>query len=193
MILIIDNRSMFIRAFEKKLIRNHIPYKFNYHQEQIKVPDEQVEGIILSGGAGNPFEPLNLTADFVALINFNVPTIGFCLGHEIVAVAYGAKIAELDVYQNKYERIFIDNNSDLIFQGIEESYLKLKEQHQYHVSELPSVFKVLAHSEVCPFEIIKHKNKPLYGFQSHPEISGKTGNHLIHNFLQMCNPNYTLL
>ena len=35
-------------------------------------------------------------------------------------------------------------------------------------------------------KIIKHKDKLIYGFQSHPEVSGEDGLKMVQNFLKMC-------
>jgi len=186
MILIIDNQSLYIRVFEKKLIKRAVPYKFYYHSEQIDFSlKDQVSGIILSGGAGNPYEPLNLTANYVALNNFDVPIIGLCLGFEIIAVFYGGTISILNQYQNGFDHITILND-DPIFAGVSKKIIRLKEQHQYKAETIPDSCVNLASSGTCQYEIIRHKDKPIYGFQSHPEVSGQTGDVIMGNFIEMC-------
>lgn len=80
MLIIIDNKSSFIKKFKRSyLVEDHFPYLFFDHNEQLSIPKhKKVKGIVLSGGRGNPYEPLNLTANFVALMNFDVPILGFC-------------------------------------------------------------------------------------------------------------------
>jgi len=188
MLLIIDNQSTYIKQFKRHfLLENNIDFMFVEHNEPISVPDgKEITGIIISGGKGNPFEPLNLTTNYVALINYNVPTVGFCLGHEIIAVAYGGRIRKLPRYQKKKEKVVIDKHEDPLFMGITKKNLILQEKHSFEVSYLPPVFEILAHSAACPYEIIKHKEKPLYGFQSHPEVSEPDGMELMRNFFRMC-------
>lgn len=191
MLLIIDNRSLFIRTFERKLKQRNIVYKFYYHHEQIDLNErDKIKGVILSGGAGSPYQPLNLTADFVALMNLHVPTIGFCLGHEIIAVAHGGIIDTLPEYQNKREHIIVNQPEDIIFENVDIQKIRLREQHQFHIPNTPEDFILLAHSQACPVEIMRHKTKPIYSFQSHPEVSGKTGDQMMHNFLKLCDIDY---
>lgn len=160
---------------------------FFEHNEQLVLPkNKKVKGIILSGGRGNPYEPLNLTTNFVAMMNFDVPTIGFCLGHEVIASAYMGKISKLPAYQSKKQLVDIIKPDDPIFKGLEKEEIYLREQHAYHVSVLPKHFVTLGSSVVCPHEITRHKTKPIYGFQSHPEVSGEDGLLIIKNFLRMC-------
>lgn len=187
MILIIDNQSSFIKKFKRQyLAEQDFDYVFFDHNQPITLSAKtEVSGIILSGGRGNPYEPLNLTTNFVALMNFDVPTIGFCLGHEIIAAAYRGRIKKLDKYHQKKETIRITQD-DPIFEGINVTEVSLIKRHSYHVSELSSDFICLAESDTTPHEIIRHKEKPIYGFQAHPEVSGELGLRMVKNFLKMC-------
>ncbi len=188
MLLIIDNQSRFIKLFTRHyLAEQDFDYRIFDHNQPISLPDKpKVKGIILSGGKGNPYEPLNLTSNFVALINFNVPIMGFCLGHEVIAAAYGGRIKKLPEYHGKKEMIKITEPADPIFDGIEKTEVLLVKSHSFYVSKLPSCFNILATSGTCETEIIKHKTKTLYGIQSHPEVSGEEGMLMVRNFLKIC-------
>lgn len=187
MILIVDNQSSFIKKFKRQyLSEQDFDYVFFDHNQPITLSAKtEVTGIILSGGRGNPYEPLNLTTNFVALMNFDVPTIGFCLGHEIIAAAFRGRIKKLDKYHQKKETVRIIKE-DPIFEGLETTEVDLVKRHSYHVSELSSDLIALAESDTTPHEIIRHKDRPIYGFQSHPEVSGRQGLILVENFLKMC-------
>ncbi len=186
MILVIDNQSKFIDNIKEKLKEKEVKYKVCRHSEP---PDfeslNDVKGIILSGGPGDPYGPLNVTADLLVLMKYDVPTIGLCLGHEIIAVANEGKISNLQEEQNRMENIVIDVADDQIFKGLKKD-VKLRKKHYRHITKVPKDFEVLAHSDTCPVEIIKHKTKNIYGFQAHPEVSGEEGNIIINNFLKMC-------
>lgn len=187
MILIIDNQSSFIKKFKRQFLSEQdFDYVFFDHNQPITLSAKtEIKGLILSGGRGNPYEPLNLTSNFVALMNFHVPTIGFCLGHEIIAAAYRSRIKKLEKYHQKKEIVRITKD-DPIFEGLGETEISLVKRHSYHVSELSSEFISLGESDTTPNEIIKHKEKPIYGFQSHPEVSGSQGLIIVKNFLKMC-------
>lgn len=188
MLLIIDNQNAFIKKFrDHYLDKQNFDYIFFDHNQAIEIPaGAPVKGIILSGGRGNPYKPLNLTANFVALMNFDVPLLGFCLGHEIIAVAHGGGIKRLPEYHGKKELIKIKKADDPIFSGLDRKEVSLVKRHYYHVSDLPESFESLAASDTCKNEIIKHKQKPIYGFQGHPEVSGKDGLKIVENFLKIC-------
>lgn len=188
MLLIIDNQSAFIKKFKRQyLAEQDFDYIIFDHNQPITLSAKmEIKGIILSGGRGNPYEPLNLTSNFVALMNFDVPVIGFCLGHEIIAVSYRGRIKKLPEYHGKREIVRITKPEDPIFEGLDKTELSLVKRHAYHVSELPDSFVSLAESDTCANEIIRHKSKPIYGFQSHPEVSGTDGIKMVENFLKIC-------
>lgn len=188
MLLIIDNQSAFIKKFKRQyLAEQDFDYVFFDHNQPITLSAKtKIKGIILSGGKGNPYEPLNLTSNFVALMNFDVPILGFCLGHEILAVAYRARIKKLAEYHIKKVPITITKPEDPIFKDLNKTEVLFSRRHSYHVAELPNTFESIATSELTPNEIIRHKEKPLYGFQSHPEVSGKDGLLVVQNFLKIC-------
>jgi GMP synthase (glutamine-hydrolysing) len=188
MLLIIDNQSAFIKKFKRQFLSEQdFDYVFFDHNQPITLSAKtKIKGVILSGGKGNPYEPLNLASNYVALINFNVPIIGFCLGHEIIAVSYRGRIKKLSEYHGKKEIVTITKPDDPIFEGLGKTEVSLVKRHHFHVTELPETFESLATSETSSNEIIKHKTKPIYGFQSHPEVSGEDGMCMVLNFLKMC-------
>jgi GMP synthase (glutamine-hydrolysing) len=188
MLLIIDNQSQYLRKFKRNYLDDcDIPHFIVEHNEQIdfhRLPS--IQGLMISGGKGNPYEPLNLTANYVALMNLDVPTIGVCLGHEIIASAYQSKIKRIYEYQSKKERVFIDVIDDPIFEGLGKTEMMMQKKHRFHVPIPSQQFEILAHSESCPNEIMRHKDKPIYGFQGHPEVSGDDGLRIMANFLTIC-------
>lgn len=188
MLLIIDNQSAFIKKFKRQyLAEQDFDYVFFDHNQPITLSAKtKIKGIILSGGKGNPYEPLNLTSNFVALMNFDVPVLGFCLGHEILAVAYRGRIKRLPEYNVKKIPVTITKPEDPLFEGLNKTEVLLTRRHSFHVTELPESFESIATSELTPNEIIRHKEKPLYSFQAHPEVSGKDGLLMVENFLKIC-------
>ncbi len=188
MLLVIDNQSAYIKKFKRQFLaeQNFDYVVFDHNQPITLSAQTEIQGILLSGGRGNPYEPLNLTTNFVAMMNWDVPVLGFCLGHEIISVAYGGRIKKLPDYHNKRELITLTSPEDPIFEGLNKTELMLQKKHHFHVSELPETFVSLGFSDTTPNEIIKHKDKPIYGFQSHPEVYSPDGLHIIKNFLRLC-------
>ncbi|MAG02909.1 hypothetical protein CMI42_06230 [Candidatus Pacearchaeota archaeon] len=184
MILIIDNESSFIKYFQKDLEKASINFKVIKAEEDIDLDNfENIQGIILTGGRGTPLDR-DLINDYKAIDYFNVPIIGFCIGHEAIADHFRGEISHLDEHQDKMEEIHILERDSLL-EGVGDKIF-LREKHYANVSKLPEEFKLLASSKVCPIEIMKHKLRPIYGFQSHPERSPGDGDIIMNNFLKIC-------
>ena len=142
MLLIIDNQNVFIDLFQRDFLdMNGIEYVVIKHNQPIDLSlKKKIKGVILSGGRGNPFKPLNLTANFQVLMNFDVPIMGFCLAHEIIAIAFGGTFEKLDTYHTKKEIISIIQPGDPIFIGLQQQNIKLQKRHSYHVNKIPGNF-----------------------------------------------------
>ncbi len=55
------------------------------------------------------------------------------------------------------------------------------------MTELPKNFKILAHSEKCKIQVMRHINKPIFGMQFHPEVTHtENGNKIFKNFIEIC-------
>ena len=95
-----------------------------------------------------------------------IPVLGICLGAELIAYVFGAKLEHLE----REEKGFIDIDVlqlDAIFDGVQN--FKVFESHKWAITQLSSDLIGLARS-MDGFEVIKHKDLPLYGFQFHPEL-----------------------
>jgi len=184
MLLIIDNESEYIKIYQKYLDKQRINYIVIDHDRRIDMQKyKKAKGAILSGGSIGLYSKSNVN-DYVVLNNFNIPIIGFCMGYELITVAFGGAIKKLAKEQIGRQEVFIDKK-DPIFNGLGKKIILLK-KHVNYVSRLPKNFKILAHSNVCPIEVIKHKTKPIYGFQSHPEALRDDGEKIMKNFLEIC-------
>ena len=53
------------------------------------------QGIIVSPGPGTP-DDAGITVDLIRAVKGNIPLLGVCLGHQSLAVAFGASIKHVD-------------------------------------------------------------------------------------------------
>ncbi len=188
MILIVDNQSNYIKKFLSFLENNKIDYFLVSNMEEESVVDyEKVQGIILSGGPKVPEERDDLEVDYNVIkkaVTKDIPILGFCLGHEIIANYFKGKISYMDnrILGLKYLDLMV---YDEIMKDVPKKFI-LRKQHYGFVSKIPENFVLLASSSLCPIEIIKHKDKNIYGFQGHPETLEGDGLRIMLNFLKMC-------
>lgn len=150
-----------------------------------EIVKENIDGLVLSGGSpriglegdlGNCAELLNKS---------EIPILGICAGHQFIARYYGGKVEPSKIPEfGKVELIIFEN--DPIFKNIIKKSI-VWESHNDEITKIPNNFTNLAKSENCEIQIIKHKNKPVYGFQFHPEVEHtEYGIQFFKNFIKLC-------
>jgi len=121
-----------------------------------------------------------------------LPVLGICHGCQLIAKAHGSNVLKGSNYILGFEKIKI-LEPDIIFKGWKkEDQIIVREVHQDYIEELPKDFQLLATSETCKVEAFKHRHRPLFGVQFHPEVTldeendetYPSGLKIIKNFLQ---------
>jgi GMP synthase (glutamine-hydrolysing) len=147
---------------------------------------ENIDGLVLSGGAprvGVESE-LGNCAEFLEKASY--PVLGICAGHQYMARFFGGKASPADEPEfGKVELRIIKEGFEL-FNGVpEKSIVWLS--HNDEVSKLPESFERYAESASCKVQAMKHKNKPFYGLQFHPEVEHtEFGELIFQNFVKIC-------
>jgi GMP synthase (glutamine-hydrolysing) len=126
--------------------------------------------------------------------NCALPIFGVCFGHQLLCWAFGAEVGSLPrQVDSRFETVRVIESCG-IFAGFKEGQtVPLAENHYDYVlkdSLGNAGFELLADSASCEVEAVKHRTKPFYGVQFHPEriiIKGDThpeGHRIIANFYQ---------
>jgi GMP synthase (glutamine-hydrolysing) len=138
------------------------------------------DGLVFSGGP-----TMDRAGNGEQLIKIDLPILGICLGHQLMAKAYGGEL-RTGLYGG-FAKIEIEVlEEDDILKGMAPKTI-VWASHQDEVAKMPDDFIRLAKSNICETEAMKHKSKPLYGVQWHPEVSHtEKGIELLKNFLQVC-------
>ncbi len=117
------------------------------------------------------------------LKDIDIPVLGICFGHQLIGLNYGAFGSLMREDRDWQEIEFTD--TDPIMDRMPH-VTEMMEDHCEAIS-IPPNFKLLASSDACVNEAMKHISKDLYGVQFHPEVSGNMGRVLIENFIRICN------
>ena len=141
--------------------------------------------MVLSGGAPRVGLKDNLgnCADY--LENADFPILGICAGHQFMARHFGAEVHPAKIPEfGKIELMLLKD--DNLFEGVpKKSIVWLS--HNDEVTTLPNGFEHLAMSETCKIQAMKHRDKPFYGLQFHPEVEHtEYGEHIFKNFVKIC-------
>ena len=139
------------------------------------------DGLIISGGP--TMDRIGRAGEMVR--ELELPILGICLGHQLMARAYGGEIATGQ--KGGYAAIQVKIlDEDEILKGIGPT-TSVWASHADEVTKLPPDFIQLARSDVCEVEAMRHKSKPLFGVQWHPEVSHtEKGDELLENFFRVC-------
>jgi len=145
---------------------------------------DRIIGLILSGGPTSVYEDdLGLSKE---LLDLTIPTLGICWGHQFIAHAMGGKVkyGEMGEYGHSIVRV---DDEDTLLKGMPKAF-QAWVSHRDEVVELPPGFVPLAHSETCKIEAMRHKKRPIFGVQFHPEVFHTQGGKIIlKNFVEVCN------
>lgn len=184
MILIINSGTSWLRQIKKNVADQGHQYKIVNINNLSKCNLKLFSGIIISGA------PILLTQvdlkkflqSFKFIKTIKVPVLGICLGHQIIGLLYCSQIKR-GMLVNKNEYIMIVKR-DKLFSDVKNNAF-FQEEHSEYIN-LPKQFRLLAKSNSCDNEAMKHKQKNIYGVQFHPEVSKKNGRHIFRNFLELC-------
>jgi len=170
-------RTLKYLNIDTKIIKNTIKFDEIYN--------EKVDGLVLSGGSPRIGLEGSLGNCGEILDKSEIPIIGICAGHQFIARHYGGKVKPSKIPEfGKVELIAYKN--DFILKNINKKSI-VWESHNDEVTKMPDSFINLAKSENCKIQIIKHKNKPIYGFQFHPEVEHtEFGIQFFKNFIEIC-------
>jgi carbamoyl-phosphate synthase small subunit len=124
------------------------------------------DGIFLSNGPGDP-EPCTYAIEAIQeLLKTEIPIFGICLGHQLLALASGAKTAKMK---------FGHHGANHPVQNIDDGTVLITSQnHGFAADEssLPDILRV-THKSLFDGSLqgIHRTDKPAFSFQGHPEAS----------------------
>lgn len=126
----------------------------------------QPDGIFLSNGPGDP-EPCDYAIKAIkTLVDSGIPTFGICLGHQLLALASGAKTVKMK---------FGHHGANHPVQDVETKRVYITSQNHGFAADpatLPANIKI-THISLFDGSLqgIARTDKPAFSFQGHPEAS----------------------
>ena len=124
------------------------------------------DGVFLSNGPGDP-EPCDYAIDAIRdIVAARMPTFGICLGHQLLALASGAKTMKMSTGHHGANHPVKDLDTGKV--------LITSQNHGFAVdpSTMPANLRVTHHSLFDgPNQGIARTDVPAFSFQGHPEAS----------------------
>jgi anthranilate synthase/aminodeoxychorismate synthase-like glutamine amidotransferase len=195
MILVIDNYDSFTFNLVQYLLELGETVDV-YKNDKITV--EQISRaspklVLLSPGPGCPDEA-GVSLEVVQKLSTTIPILGVCLGHQIIAQAFGANVVKAqEPMHGKTSRIVHDGR------GVYNDLPARFNVNRYHSlivepASLPACLEISSwvdDGSVPPTVMgIRHRSLPIEGVQFHPEsILSEYGREMLRNFIEAhCHP-----
>ena len=132
------------------------------------------DGIFLSNGPGDP-EPLGYAYETISQLIDKLPVFGICLGHQLLALACGAKTFKLKFGHRGVNQPVLDLQTGVVEITTQNHGFAVEE------SSLPDCLEV-THRNLNDDTVagIRHRTAPAFGVQYHPEAaSGPHDSHYL--------------
>jgi len=122
------------------------------------------DAILVSNGPGNPKMATKTIATLREAMRRDVPILGICLGHQLLALAAGG-----DTYKLKFGHR--SQNQPCLLQGTKRCYITTQ-NHGFAVGTLPPDFEAwFVNANDGSNEGMRHSHKPWLSVQFHPEAT----------------------
>jgi anthranilate synthase component 2 len=138
--------------------------------------------LVISPGPGTPAKA-GVTLQAIGYFQDRLPIFGVCLGHQAIVEYFGGTVSHAPkVMHGKSSKII--HNGKGIFEGLENP-LQAGRYHSLCAVKTPDCLEVTAQYDNIVMAV-KHKQKPIFGVQFHPEsILTPTGGKIIQNLLKI--------
>jgi len=186
MILVLDFGGQYSHLIKRRIREENVYAEMTQPEinaKEVTAFDEKysVKGIILSGGPSSIYERGAPRCDS-EILELGIPVLGICYGHQLIAHCLGGKVRRAKKMEYGITEVIVDKRA-----GILRNHGKTEKVWTSHgdtVLSLPDDFEILAHTRNCPVAAFRHRKKPIYGVQWHPEVAHTPkGQRLLKNFV----------
>ncbi|MFA7244246.1 MAG: gamma-glutamyl-gamma-aminobutyrate hydrolase family protein [Patescibacteria group bacterium] len=183
-VLLIDNNTKHLKEL-RDLIEGcgHTSDTIKYTEASSAIADRYDLSIITGGHLlAIPNHKEDLAPQIAMIKDMQKPLLGICHGFQLIAYTFGAKLH----YRTERLKGIIEVNvskTDPIFGEL--TKFDAFVSHKYYIMRLPKELIELARSKYN-IEALKHNNRPIYGFQFHPEVitPGNTSGQILINLFR---------
>ena len=143
------------------------------------------KGLILSGGPASVYDAKAPKVD-PGLFELGLPILGICYGMQLTCQTLGGSVQP--GAKREFGRTTCQvTGTDPLVAGLPPS-MTVWMSHGDQVHDATGQFTQLMGTTTCPFAAVKHRTKPIYGLQFHPEVTHtEHGGALLANFVkQVC-------
>lgn len=176
-IAVIDNGGQFTHLEGRALRELGVENEVIDNETPVDEVLAEADGVVLSGGPSR-----EEAGNSAAYLERDVPVLGICLGHQIIADHFGGEVGsgEYGGYADVEVEVLDDTG---LLAGLGDG-VSAWASHADEVKAVPDGFVRTAKSDVCGVEAMRHETRPVYGVQWHPEVSHtEGGDRVFENFV----------
>ena len=185
-VLVIDNYDSFVFNLVQYLGQLGVDVDVRRNDDVTVAEAREYDGILISPGPGTP-ESAGVCIDVVRECAGGVPILGVCLGHQVIATAYGGVVDRApELLHGKTSQV--EHSGEGVLAGLPEPFTATR----YHslavmTDSVPEVLEVTGTTESGVIMALRHRELPVEGVQFHPESVLTEGGHLLlANWLAQC-------
>ena len=188
MVLVIDNYDSFTYNLVQYLgeLGASVVVRRNNEITIDEIRSLKPDRILISPGPGRP-EDAGITLAVIKAFGETVPTLGVCLGHQAMGLAFGGAVIRAPLPMHG-KTSTVEHDGRGIFAGLGSAFLASR-YHSLIVAEegWPADLEIAARSKEDGLVMgLRHRRWPLHGVQFHPEsILTHEGRRMLRNFLEM--------
>ncbi len=140
--------------------------------------------VVISPGPGDPSQA-GISNDVIRCLGEYRPVLGVCLGHQCIGEVFGGQVVRAPRLMHGKTSPVYHNGEDL-FVGVPSPFTATR-YHSLIVAEpLPDPLEPTAMTEEGELMGLRHKERPIFGVQFHPEsILTVMGKQILQNFLSV--------
>lgn len=181
-VIILDFGSQYTELIARRVRELHVYCEvWPFDVDVNKIAAAEPCGIILSGSHASVYDEQKIRIP-QTVFDLNIPLLGVCYGMQAMAYQHGGQVEGHD--KREFGLAHLQQESpDIIFKNIP-AKSRVWMSHGDQVTNLGSEFISLASSENTPYAMMRHKKRPWYGIQFHPEVThSEFGRTILENFL----------
>ncbi|HWK53669.1 MAG TPA: glutamine-hydrolyzing GMP synthase [Hyphomicrobiales bacterium] len=190
-ILILDFGSQYAQLIARRVREAGVYCELHhYSMGEAEFKALNPRGVILSGGPESANQDTSpRVPDYI--LHSGLPILGICYGMQTMAQQLGGRVEGSLHSEFGHARVEILPDGDMLLQNLEHQltqdarrYQDVWMSHGDKVTQLPPDFVLTAATGSAPIAAIRHRDKPLFGLQFHPEVTHtKAGQQLLQRFV----------
>ena len=181
-IIILDFGSQYAQLIARRVREHHVYSELLPPETPIEhLRRDDVRGIILSGSPASVTDPDAPRCD-PHLLELDKPVLGICYGMQLLAQLCGGRVRPAEAREYGRVRLHVERPEGVLAHLPRETTVWMS--HGDIVEQVPEVFEPLARTPHCPLAAVRHRTRPLFGVQFHPEVTHTPlGGLILRNFV----------